>query len=143
MHKNIHITLIVDRQVALIIGAAIGVLMIGTIGVSAHAGPQPLLKLAGVHEPGDVASATRIEHREATEASPRPPSSTEKPEGTPAPKPSAKPTVTSQATTTPEPHKSPETSKPEKSEPEKSKPETSKPETSKPETSPKPASSPE
>lgn len=81
MKKHIQITLIVDRQVALIIGAAIGILLIGMIGVSAHAGSRPILQLAGVHESQneDAASAARTEPKETPEhthqASP-----TEKPE---------------------------------------------------------------
>jgi hypothetical protein len=61
--KNIRISLIIDRQVTLVIGAAIGTLLIGMIGVSAHAGPQPILQLAGVREvqtyDSDAASGAR------------------------------------------------------------------------------------
>jgi len=68
--KNIQVSLITDRQVALIIGAAIGAILIGMIGVSAHAGPRPILQLAGVHEvqarDGDEASGARTEENDST-----------------------------------------------------------------------------
>ncbi|HYM66098.1 MAG TPA: hypothetical protein VEW68_02290, partial [Patescibacteria group bacterium] len=72
MKRKIQITLVIDRQVAMIIGAAIGLLLIATIGVSAHAGAQPILQLAGVHEdvgdqPGDTASSARIKPTESPE----------------------------------------------------------------------------
>ena len=94
--RNVQITFVIDRQVALIIGAAIGVVLIGAIGVSAHVGPEPLLQLAGVHQTqhDNLASGARTELRESPESS-HETESPDKPEAAPRAKASATPSTKS------------------------------------------------